>query len=176
MNSHPIGVDRKLTGITNAQHAVYERIRTGPRGAVPSPFLAMLDSPLLADNIQQVGVTLRFGGSLSDADRELAILTTAAVVNCNYEWQYHEPIAVLSGLAPEAIAATRSGIPMALNDRRWARLILFCTSIVESRRVDPLLLNEVIGIVGREGATELIAICGYYALLASFIIIGGHDT
>jgi 4-carboxymuconolactone decarboxylase len=176
MTEHPIGLDHALTGGRADQLAVYRTIETGPRGSVPSPFLAMLDAPLLADVIQQVGATIRFCGTLSDADRELAILTTAGVVGCGYEWSYHAPIAERAGLDPAAIAATRAKDDSSGPDARTTAILRLCRSVVRDRRANDALLADVIAVVGREGATELIAICGYYALLASFIIIGGHDV
>lgn len=175
MSEHPIGLDSALTGGSADQLEVYRRIESGPRGSVPSPFLAMLDAPLLTDAIQQVGAVLRFQGTLSDADRELAILTTAGTVGCGYEWRYHAPIADRAGLDARAIEATRPGGDASELDGRTASIMRFCKSVVRDRKVDGASLAEVIGLVGRDGATEFVAICGYYALLASFIIIGGHD-
>ncbi|ANI80118.1 4-carboxymuconolactone decarboxylase (plasmid) [Sphingobium sp. EP60837] len=175
VNQHPIGIDRSLIDITEAQRAIYDEISQGPRGAVPSPFLAMLDRPALAKAIQQTGVELRFRGILSGAERELAILATAGTVGCGYEWQYHAPIARREGLADHIIEATRKGIAPSDEHARWAVIIRFCQSVTATRRVSRELLAEVLELVGREGATELVAIAGYYALLASFIIIGGHD-
>src|SRR5690348_11883176 len=91
--ANPIGIGPSLDGIGDEQRRVYEKILHGPRGSVPSPFLAMLDVPDLADAIQEVGARIRYSGNLSDADRELAILATAAAVGCGYEWHYHAPIA-----------------------------------------------------------------------------------
>jgi len=174
-DTHPIGIGRSLEGISAAQRGVYEAIMAGPRGSVPSPFLAMLDVPELADTIQKVGEQIRFAGCLDGADRELAILATAATVGCGYEWHYHAPIAQKAGLELEAIDATRGGIKPGSEGARWAVLIRFCESVVRDRNVSDTQLAGIVALVGREGASELIAICGYYALLASFIMIGKHD-
>lgn len=172
---HPIGIDRSLEGIGDEQSRVYEKIIQGPRGSVPSPFLAMLDAPNLADAIQKVGAQLRFAGNLSDADRELAILATAAATRCGYEWHYHKPVAEKAGVDREAIDATRSGITPETETARWAVLIRFCEAVVRDHTASDTQIAEIVTLVGRQGATELIAICGYYALLASFIKIGKHD-
>ncbi|MFD2498300.1 hypothetical protein ACFSTI_04780 [Rhizorhabdus histidinilytica] len=42
----PIGLPASLEGATREQRRVAELIASGPRGSVPSPFLAMLDAPL----------------------------------------------------------------------------------------------------------------------------------
>jgi 4-carboxymuconolactone decarboxylase len=175
MSKHPIGLDRNLSGASEEQNALFEKIAQGPRGSVPSPFLAMLDRPLLADAIQQVGAMIRFSGVLSDADRELAILATAGTVGCRYEWDYHAPIGVKAGLADEAIRATLDGIDPKHAGSRWATIVRFCRAVVRDRKDSDVSVADMIALLGKEQTSEIIAICGYYALLASFIMIGKHE-
>jgi 4-carboxymuconolactone decarboxylase len=170
-----IGLDRNLSGATPEQRRVHDQIAEGPRGSVPSPFFAMLDAPDLAAAIQEVGVVIRFKGHLTDAQRELAILATAAAVRCGYEWNYHAPIADKAGVAPPLVAATLADeLPHEI-DRPSAVIIGLCRRVARDRRAPDELIAEAIGLFGRPGTTELIAISGYYGLLASFIIVGGHD-
>ena len=174
--THPIGLPRSLEGASAEQRALYDKIAAGPRGSVPSPFLAMLDVPRLADAIQEVGATIRFAGVLSGADRELAILATAGAVGCRYEWTHHRPIAVTAGVDESAIAATLGEAVAEALGPRAATIIAFCRAVARDRRIDPITLQRTIELVGRAGTSELIAICGYYGLLASFILIGGHEV
>ena len=58
---------------------------------------------------------------------------------------------------------------------RWDTIIRFCRAVTRHRNVEEPLLKEALEVAGRQGVTELIAICGYYGLLASFILIGGHE-
>ena len=169
-----IGLDHHLTGATAEQQAVVDLIVAGPRGSVPSPFYAMLDSPPLTLAIQEVGAMIRFGSTLPDAQRELAVLATAGAVGCGYEWNYHAPIGRAAGLTPAAIAAT---LPDASADQVGgpdATLIGFCRALA-ARNADIGQVAEAVTLFGRTGATEIIAIVGYYALLASFIKLGGFD-
>lgn len=171
-----IGLDAQLSGANPEQQRVYDLIAQGPRGTVPRPFLAMLDRPALAEAIQQVGATIRFSGILADAQRELAILATAGAVGCGYEWQYHAPIAETAGLQRLAIQATldETLIPrVAASD---ALIIRLCRSVALTRSAPDTVLDDAIASLGRAETAELIAIAGYYGLLASFIIIGGHDV
>lgn len=171
----PIGLAKDLFGATLDQRRVHDQIEQGPRGGVPSPFLAMLDSPDLAAAIQEVGVVIRFKGRLLNADRELAILATAGAVGCDYEWLYHAPIAEAAGVEKPLITATRvEDLPTDLDNWSGA-IITFCREVAVKHSVADDLLATIIEMVGRDGATELIAIAGYYSLLANFIIIGGHD-
>lgn len=172
---HPIGLDPELTGATQEQRRVHDLIARGPRGSVPTPFLAMLDAPDIVAAIQEVGVAIRFRGCLSDDQRELAILASAGAVGCGYEWRYHAPLAEHAGVAAAQIAATLEDELPADLDRTSSIIIDFCREAVLGRRVRDDLLTTAIVNFGRPGTTELIAIAGYYALLASFLFIGGHD-
>lgn len=170
-----IGLAADLAGASEAQRRVVDLIVSGPRGAVPSPFLAMLDSPDLAEVIQEVGATIRFRSTLSDALREIAILATAGAMPCGYEWNFHAPIAVAAGVAPEVIAATLPGADAAAISSAEGTVIALCREIAADHIATPTTLARSIKEIGRTGTTEVIAIAGYYALLANFIRTGGHD-
>lgn len=170
-----IGLRPDLEGATEEQRHVVERIAAGPRGSVPSPFLAMLDAPQLAMAIQEVGTVLRFASTLSDALREVAILATAGAVRCGYEWNYHAPIAATAGVPAEVLAATRPGARSDDIAEPAATAIALCREVVATGEASAPLLSAAVERLGRTGATELVAIAGYYALLANFIKSGGHD-
>jgi len=171
----PIGLAADLAGATEEQRRVAALIAAGPRGSVPSPFLAMLDAPPLAEAIQQVGAVLRFSSTLPDALREIAILATAGAIGCGYEWNYHAPIARAAGVSETVIAATLPGAGPLPADPAESVIIALCRAMAEAAAPGPELLAEAIERFGRTGASELIAVAGYYRLLAGFIKAGGFD-
>lgn len=175
MIQHLIGLDEDLSNANSRQRAVYDNIARGPRKNVPAPFLAMLDAPELAEAIQAVGLQIRYNGCPSESDRELAILATAGVLKCGYEWHHHAPIARKAGVPEPVIVATLSKqVPIEI-DSASAILIRFCREVAVDRKTSGDQLNAVLSMFGRAAATELIAIAGYYGLLASFIFMGNHD-
>ena len=162
--------------MTPEQRAVHDRIATGPRGGVPRPFLAMLDSPGLADAIQGVGAALRFSGALADDVREIAILATAGAFGSGYEWDYHEPIARRAGVSDAVIAAARTGDVTALTDAEVAAAVItVCHRAVRDNRVEREVLAQVAARLGRVAATEVVAIAGYYPMLALFLAAADLD-
>jgi 4-carboxymuconolactone decarboxylase len=171
----PIGLGADLAGASEAQRRVVDLIASGPRGAVPSPFLAMLDAPDLAEVIQEVGATIRFRSTLSDGLREVAILATAGAMPCGYEWNFHAPIALAANVTPAVIAATRPGAEAGSISGAEGTVIALCREIAADHIAAPTTLARAIDEIGRTGATEVIAIAGYYALLANFIRTAGHD-
>lgn len=170
-----IGVGGDTSLMSAEQKALFDKIASGPRGGVPVPFLAMMDQPRLAEAIQAVGAEIRFASSLSDAQRELAILTTASSVGCGYEWNYHCPLARKAGISDETIDAARGQPEIADIDEMHRLIIEMCRSIVREHSATTELMRDSVACVGREGTMELIAIAGYYSLLANFIKAAGMD-
>lgn len=171
----PIGLAADLAGASAEQRRVVDLIASGPRGSVPSPFLAMLDAPDLAEAIQTVGATIRFRSTLPDALREVAILATAGAIPCGYEWNYHAPIAEAAGVPASVIAATRPSARGTTISGPEGTIITLCSELLAQAQASPGTLALAVDQIGRTGATEVIAIAGYYALLANFIRSAGHD-
>lgn len=158
--------------LSDEQRAVLERIRKG-RGEVPAPFYAMLDAPDIADAVQALGTVLRFKGQLRSDYREVAILATAGAIGCGYEWRYHAPIAADCGVPDTVIQSTLPGGTVPGGD--YGLVISFCRQATLNREVEPDTLTRAIAALGRQQTTELLAIAGYYPLLAMFIKSAGAD-
>jgi 4-carboxymuconolactone decarboxylase len=144
-----------------------------PRKDVPLPFLAMLDVPDLADAIQNVGARIRFSGALDPRLREVAILATAAAFGSGYEWDYHEPIGRNLGLGAGEIAAIRAGglCGRPADDA----IVAVCRAAVRERRIPEEPLRTLVVLIGRGAASEVVAIAGYYQMLALFLAAGALD-
>ncbi|MBT2187333.1 carboxymuconolactone decarboxylase family protein [Sphingobium nicotianae] len=170
-----IGLSADLAGATEEQRRVVDLIASGPRGSVPSPFLAMLDAPHLARVIQEVGAVIRFGSTLPDAQREIAILATAGAARCGYEWTYHAPAARAAGVPEATIAAAHPDAQAHAPSEPDATIIALCRELIAHNVASPTTLASAIDQIGRTGASECVAIAGYYALLANFIKTAGFD-
>jgi 4-carboxymuconolactone decarboxylase len=155
------------------QREVAAEIAAGPRGEVRGPFLPLLHHPELARRLQQLGEALRWGGKLPAGVRELAVLVTARRWSCDHEWRMHEPLARKAGLGDEAIAAIARGTqPDGLNAEQ-AAVYAFCRQAHHDGRVGDADFEEVKGRFGRDGALELLALCGYYSLIAMVLNTAG---
>lgn len=164
-----------VADMTPAQRGIYDAIAQGPRNGVPFPFLAMLDSPHLAQAIQAVGAAIRFTGELSTALREVATLATAAAFGSGYEWDYHLKIARDAGVPEATIAMAASGEEDAAVDTASSAIIALCRGAVLSRRIDRATLERLVSEIGRAAASEVVAISGYYQMLALFLSAGMLD-
>lgn len=170
----PIGL-RAGEAMTPAQRAAHDVIASGPRSGVPLPFLAMLDAPELATAIQQVGSVLRFSGTLSPALREVAILSAAAAFGSGYEWDYHLPLARAAGVSERTITAAARGQATTADDPTCAAIVALCHAAVKRQSVPPADLARIVADLGRQAASEVVAIAGYYPLLAIFLAAARVD-
>lgn len=152
--------------MTDAQRAVAATIASGPPGGVRGPFLALLHHPALAERLGALGEHLRYGTGMPDALVELAILVTARHWGCGYEWVAHERLARKAGLDPAIIAAVAAGeVPAAMSDDE-ATVHGFCREALEGGEPSAARYGAAVARFGRPGVLDLIALCGYYGLLA----------
>ncbi len=66
-------------------------------------FATLARHPRLLKRWSAFGGLLLFGGVLSDRDRELLIMRTAANTGADYEWGHHEVLAEAAGLTSEEV-------------------------------------------------------------------------
>ena len=153
--------------MTTRQREVAEGIAAGPRGEVKGPFVALLHHPDLAERLQQLGEHLRFGTGLQGDAVELAILVTARAWDCQYEWLAHRRIALAStDLASEIIDAVAENRRPADMPAHLEDVYNFCHELHLRGEPDERAYDAVEARYGKQGALDLIALCGYYSLLA----------
>jgi len=152
--------------MTPAQRQVADAIASGPRGGLRGPFQAWLRSPALADRLQKVGEHLRFSSSVPRRLNELAILITARAWDAQFEWYAHHRLALEAGLEPAVAADIAEGRRPASMRADEAVVYDFCTELRATRRVSDATLAAVLGLLGEQGAIDLIAVSGYYDIVS----------
>jgi 4-carboxymuconolactone decarboxylase len=167
-----------LTEMTPEQRAVANAIMTGPRAAVGSPAAApgatSLSSPFnvwnrrpeLADRLQKVGEYIRFKSSLPARLNEFAILITARKWSAQYEWFAHHRLAMAAGLNP-AVAEDLANGRAPANMKPDEQVIYdFATEMHEGHGVSDATFKRAVEAFGEQGVADLIAVSGYYVLVA----------
>lgn len=157
---------------------VYDAIAGGPRasgtravpltdaeGALHGPFNAMLFSPAVGDAIQTLGAAIRYSSSLSDRERELAILLCAVAEGSPYEWLTHAPLARRAGWSEADLAALEAGQPAPGATGDEAAAAGFVAALLQGD-VDDGTHTAAREILGDRRLVELVALVGYYRLLA----------
>jgi 4-carboxymuconolactone decarboxylase len=149
--------------------AVWDRI-VGSRGGVRGPYQVLMQVPTLAERIAHLGSYLRFEGALPGADRELAILVVGREMGARYEWAHHEPIARREGVRPEAIEAVLAlGSLEALTEREWL-VVEVARGLLRHHAISDELFAAARGAFGQKGLVELVALVGYYSMIAMALV------
>ena len=158
--------------MTDAQKKAAEELASGPRGRVSGPFNVLLRSPELMSPLQKVGEYLRFKSPLDRRIAEMATLIAARHWTQNYEWSAHHPLALKAGLKDEiaqAIADGRRPSGMAQDEEIVYDLL---TEALQNKSVSDVTYDRALTQFGEQQVVELLAIAGYYSLLAIMLNVG----
>ena len=144
--------------------AVWDQVATS-RGSVRGPHAFLMYHPAIAERVGELGAQLRFRGVLSDADRELAILTAGREVEATYEWAAHEPLGLEAGVRPDAIEVLRSQRPSTGLEPREALIVDTVRALYRDHRIPDDLYARAEAELGRQALVELVVLAGYYGLI-----------
>lgn len=159
--------------MTDAQREVAAEIAAGPRGEVRGPFLALIHNPALARRIQQLGEQLRWGSKLPPQLLELAVLVTARRWSCQHEWYMHEKLARKANLDPGIIEALAAGHRPGAMPPDETLVYAFCLQAHSNGRVDDATFAAARLRFGLDGVLELLALNGYYSMMAMVLNTAG---
>jgi len=158
--------------MTPEQKQVADDIVSGPRKSLSGPFNAWLRSPQLADRLQRVGEYLRFHSSVPARLNEFAILITARQWTAQYEWYAHYPLAIKAGLDPRIAAELGAGRrPEGMADDE-AIVYDFCLALHRGGTISDTIFDAAVAKLGEQGVADLIAVNGYYDLVAMTLNAG----
>ena len=159
--------------MTPAQREVAAEIAAGPRGEVRGPFIALIHHPALARRIQELGEQLRWKSKLPPRLLELAVLMTARRWTCQHEWVMHEKLAREAGLGLQIIKSiAERKDPQDMSEDEQA-VYAFCRDAHDTGRVGDAAFDLVKNRFGLDGALELLALSGYYSLMAMVLNTAG---
>jgi 4-carboxymuconolactone decarboxylase len=154
---------------TEEQNKVVEEIASGPRGGVRGPFVALLHAPELARRVAHLGEYLRFNNSLDNAIAEFAVLITARQWKAQFEFFAHAKHARTAGVDPAVIDAIAKGErPSGLSPVQ-AAVYDFCSELQATHGVSDANFKRIVDLFGHRGAADLIALTGYYTMVAMIL-------
>jgi 4-carboxymuconolactone decarboxylase len=158
---------------------LYDRITGGPRahgpqafervdehGRLHGPFNALLVSPDVGSAVQELGAAIRFKSELTPRAREIAILEVAVLRTSAFEWYAHERVGKQAGLTVAELAALREGEPAPTFSPSEALVRATVQLLVRERDLDDDQYTAIGEALGERGLMDLIALVGYYELLA----------
>ena len=152
--------------MTEAQKQAAAELAEGPRGELRGPFISLLRSPELMRRVQKVGEYLRFQCPLDRRLMEFATIMAARFWTQQYEWNSHYSLALKAGLKPEiadAVAEGRRPAGMAEDEEIVYELV---TESLQNQSVSDATYARAVAKFGESGVVDLVAVTGYYLLLA----------
>jgi 4-carboxymuconolactone decarboxylase len=167
----------KFNEMTPEQKAAVDALRSGPRAAVGSsananpdsvgsPFNIWVRRPELLDRLQKVGEYIRFRSSLPPRLNEFAILITARHWTAQYEWFAHHRLALAGGLDAKVAEELAQGKRPSTMKPDEAVIYDFTTELHERHGVSDATYKRAVDAFGEQGVADLIAVNGYYVLVA----------
>lgn len=157
------------THLTAAQQAVFDDIRSGPRGLVEGPLRVWLQSPVFAERAQKLGAFCRYETRMPARLSELAIVIVGAHWRSGFEWSVHAPIAAKAGVDSEVLEAIRVGARPSIVRADERAVYRFSHELLETKRISEGAYADVVKAIRTEGAVELVGILGYYTLICMTI-------
>lgn len=152
--------------MTPAQKAAVDAVMSGPRKHMGGPFSALLRSPELMNRVQKVGEYLRFQCPLEKRLGEFAAIIAARHWDQQFEWWAHYRQAVEAGLKPEIGDAVAEGRrPTGMREDEEI-LYDFLTEALKNNGVCDVTYARTVKFYGEQGVIDLLAVAGYYGLLA----------
>jgi 4-carboxymuconolactone decarboxylase len=142
---------------------------TAAGGGLAGPFNAFVTAPDVGRRMSSLGATLRFGTSIERRLSEIAIITTGARWQAEFEWWAHARMAREHGVADAVVDAIGRGEdpPLEADDERAVYTV--ARQLALSGRLDQDAYDAAHRILGDAGMVELVSLCGYYTLI-SFLL------
>jgi len=152
--------------MTDAQKAAVAAVMSGPRKHMGGPFSALLRSPELMNRVQKVGEYLRFICPIEKRLGEFAAIIAARHWSQQFEWWAHYRQAVEAGLKREIADAVAEGRRPAGMAEDEEILYDFLTEALNNKGVSDPTYARMAGKFGEQGVIDVLAVAGYYGLLA----------
>jgi 4-carboxymuconolactone decarboxylase len=155
--------------MNQAQRALLEALRAGPRGksiTPRGPFAVWLHAPEFGQLAQALGAHCRYNTALPPRLSEFAILCTARAWRAQYEWFAHAPMAEKAGVRPKTIEHLRAGREPKTAPKDERAIYAFVHELYKSRRVSDRAYKRVHAFLGDRAMVELVGILGYYVLIS----------
>jgi 4-carboxymuconolactone decarboxylase len=147
---------------------IYDKLLS-KRGRIDGMYLSLLNHPSLAEHIGQLGSFLRFEGTLPGDIREVTILCTAFDLGCGYEWVKHIGPAQQAGVPPEVIDCILSERPLSSLSAFSGHIQELVRLVINHQSIPQVLQDEIEKAVGMRGIIELVALIGFYSMIAGVI-------
>ncbi|HEY8521543.1 MAG TPA: carboxymuconolactone decarboxylase family protein [Gammaproteobacteria bacterium] len=147
---------------------IFDRLVGADRDAAPlGPVGMTLNSPELAEPIQQLNSALRQRGVLGTRTAEIVIAATGREMNSQYQWVVHGAAAERAGAGHDVLDAIRDDGDLSKLDERDAVAIAFTRELFREATVRPETFAAALEQFGTRGVVEIAALVGDYLMVTT---------
>lgn len=161
----------KVEDLDKDQKEVLDAIWTGPRAkrhgnmGLVGPFDSLVRVPKVGFAVQALGKALRFGSSIPEGPKEIAICTVGAFYRAKFEFAAHRPLAEEAGVSPEALdRLARQEEPGFKGDEQLAYAVAH--SMMTKHEIDEATFAKARDCFTENGLIELVTLIGFYSLVS----------
>ena len=140
------------------------------RGQINAPQSMHMYVPEIARCSNDLSDSLRYRSHLSDHDTELAIITTAREMDCDYVWSGHSQAALRAGVRQEAvdIVANLGSLDDLTEDERI--IVRFGREVVGAHKLSQEAFDAAVSKFGEANTVVLGALMGHYTMMSCTLI------
>jgi 4-carboxymuconolactone decarboxylase len=153
--------------MTPEQREGYRAMIDGPRGRLPGPYKVWVHNPKLLRAAAPLGEHFTpKQSSLSEREREIAVIVITNRWNSAYPAAAHEKRGKEVGLPAETVEAMVAGLPASFPDAREQAVYEVAMALAGGRLVSQGLYDRAIRVLGHESITDMIVLMGYYTAVS----------
>ena len=144
---------------------------TAPTGGsiTGGPGSFTINSPEMARRRNHLTSYLRYETQFPKRIQELAILTTARAMDCQYVWNAHAPAARKEGVADALVDALRDRRPLPDMAPDEEAIINYGNEFFKIHKVSKATFDAALKLFGAQHLVELTALMGHYAQTSFFL-------
>ena len=146
------------------------------RGNINAPQSMHLYVPEVARCSTALSDSLRFRSHLSDHDTELAIITAAREMDCDYVWSGHSRAALRAGVRPEAVEIVATRGNLADLTKQEAVIVRFGREVIGDHKLSQEAFDAALDQFGEANTILLGALMGHYMMMSCTLIATAMET
>jgi 4-carboxymuconolactone decarboxylase len=165
----------RLTPITKREQVSGEALAAfdaiiESRGNINAPQSMHMYIPEVARCSTALSDSLRFRSHLSDHDTELAIITTAREMDCDYVWSGHSQAALRAGVRPEAVELVAQRGSLAGFTKEEAVIVRYGREVIGDHQLSQEAFDAAIAQFGEANTVLMGALMGHYTMMSCTLI------
>jgi 4-carboxymuconolactone decarboxylase len=145
----------------------FDELTASSGGAITGgPGSITINSPEMARRRAHLTSYLRYETTFPKRIQELAIITTARLMDCRYVWNAHAPAARRAGVSDALVDALRDRKPLPPLSADEAAVINYATEFYQNHKVSQGTFQAAMAQFGAQHLVELTTLMGNYAQTA----------